>query len=265
MRKTRKNNRKQQNKLHDIKSFRENAIGKKQQEFSYWNISDWLFPNFGGGKVKLLSRWMLMIHILYLVHRTTSELCNCVTIIPYWYHKQEILQESTGSKSIYLSAGGAVCAALNLVLVGSFFIVCVTVHRLFGVQYDADSLISLPMLLDCFYHCVLMKSAVLDNWGSVLHFSSVFSSKICLSFTSALLAAPVVGVKCWWCPCRPLCPVVLAQWIALAEQAVKLKYCFMQYFIFSGSLTVPGSVLLLLLQFFFYSYVAMRILGINQH
>lgn len=106
---------------------------------------------------------------------------------------------------------------------------------------------SLPMLLDCFYHCVLMKSAVLDNWGSVLHFSSVFSSKICLSSTSALLAAPVVGVKCWRCPCRPLCPVVLAQWIALAEQAVKLKYCFMQYFIFSGSLTVPGSVLLVLL------------------
>lgn len=114
-----------------------------------------------------------------------------------------------------------------------------------------------------FHHCLLMKFAiVLDNWGSVPHCSLQSFLVRYACFTSALLAIQVFHAGSGLC--RPLCHGTLAQWIALTEQAVKPRYWFTQYFIFSGSLTEPSSVFLLFfLQSFFYSCVAVRILGIN--
>lgn len=101
------------------------------------------------------------------MRRTTFELGNFVTIIPYWYNKHNKYSRSV--KEANLSIFQQEVQSTQHKTSFFFIIICITTHFSFGTQCDTISAVFSPALLYCFSSLSFDETSAItwDNWGSM--------------------------------------------------------------------------------------------------
>lgn len=82
------------------------------------------------------------------MRRTTFELGNFVTIIPYWYNKYNKYSQSVKEANLSIFQQEVQSTQHKTSLF--FIIICITTHFSFGTQCDTISAVFSPVLLYCF-------------------------------------------------------------------------------------------------------------------